>query len=380
MAVRGKYTKAQQKMVDDTNKAADKMVGWAKSPTRMVASEESIKNVGLSADSWNPLWHDDSYAMNTRWGDIIAFPFFQERFGMSMFAPQSTPDCGIQDYIYIGDDWELFKPVRPGDTYKVWRKRPSMEDITSLDSKGPLRFRCVVADVCHINQNDELVSTFKRYMQCTFHSEPAEKVVYMPASRYRYTMAELEYINRIINEEEIHGANIRYWEDVNVGDKLKPVEFGPSTTATNQLPGGAPFIPAREMVKREPWMFFQDPDTGVYHSAIEAHQSDYAAQLLGYDGAFHFGPLARNLLARLVTNWMGDDGFIRRFKFRHMNRTHIGDTVIGRGKVVNKHVENGEHLVDLALWLESIRGYVTEPAVATVSLCSKEAAYPYKWK
>ena len=44
MAVRGKYTKAQQKMVDDTNKAADKMVGWAKSPTRMVASEESIKN------------------------------------------------------------------------------------------------------------------------------------------------------------------------------------------------------------------------------------------------------------------------------------------------------------------------------------------------
>jgi hypothetical protein len=77
---------------------------------------------------------------------------------------------------------------------------------------------------------------------------------------------------------------------------------------------------------------------------------------------------------------MGDDGLMRRFKFRHMNRTHIGDTVIGRGKVINKRVEDGEYLVDLALWLENIRGYVTEPGVATVSLYSKETAHPYKWK
>lgn len=378
MAVCGQYTKAQRKMVDDTNKTADTLVGWAKSPTRMVATEEAIKNVGLSADYWNPLWHDNNYAMNTRWGSIIAFPFFQERFGAGMFSPQATPECGFKDYIYIGDDWEFFKPVRPGDTFRVWRNRPSMEDITSLDGKGPLRFRCVVTDLYHINQNDELVSTFKRFMQCTFHPEPAESVVYMPGSRYRYTKAELEYIDRIANEEEVRGANIRYWEDVKIGDEPRPVEFGPSTTATNQLAAGAPLIPAREAIKREPWMFVQDPDTGVYHSAIEAHQSDYAAQLMGYEGAFHFGPLARNLLARLVTNWMGDDGFIRRFKFRHMNRTHIGDTNIGQGRVVNKRIENGEHLVDLALWLENIRGYVTEPAVATVSLCSREA--PYKWK
>ncbi len=380
MAVRGKYTKAQKKMADDTNKEADMLVGWAKLPTRMMASEESIKNVGLSADYWNPLWYDDNYAAGTRWGGIIAFPFYQERFGAGMFSPQATPECGFKDYIYIGDDWEFFKPVRPGDTFKVWRKRPTMEDITSRDGKGPLRFRCVVSDLYHINQNDELVSTFKRYMQCTFHPEPVEHLVYMPGSRYRYTKAELEYIDRIIDEEEVRGASIRYWEEVKVGDVTKPVEFGPSTTATNQMAGGAPSIPAREAIRREPWMFTQDPDTGVYHSAIEAHQSDYAAQLMGYDGAFHFGPLARNLLARLVTNWMGDDGFMRSFKFRHVNRTHIGDTAIGRGKVVNKRVENGEYLVDLALWLENIRGYVTEPGVATVSLPSREAPLPYKWK
>jgi hypothetical protein len=46
--------------------------------------------------------------------------------------------------------------------------------------------------------------------------------------------------------------------------------------------------------------------------------------------------------------------------------------------VTNKRVENGEHLVDLEVWLENMRGNITEAAAATVSLCPKEA--PYKWK
>ena len=83
-------------------------------------------------------------------------------------------------------------------------------------------------------------------------------------------------------------------------------------------------------------------------------------------------------MGRLVTNWMGDDGFLRKFDWRHMTQSAVGDTLIGRGKVTNKRVEDSEHLVDLRVWLEDIRGYVTEASIVTVSLCSKEA--PYQWK
>ena len=56
----------------------------------------------------------------------------------------------------------------------------------------------------------------------------------------------------------------------------------------------------------------------------------------------------------------------------------LGDAIIGRGKVTNKRVENGEHLVDLDVWLRNMRGNTTEAASATVSLFSKKV--PYKWK
>lgn len=43
MAVRDVYSEAEQKMVDDTNKKAEELVGWVKSPTIMTATEESMK-------------------------------------------------------------------------------------------------------------------------------------------------------------------------------------------------------------------------------------------------------------------------------------------------------------------------------------------------
>ena len=138
-----------------------------------------------------------------------------------------------------------------------------------------------------------------------------------------------------------------------------------------------PLFPSREMRKRAPELFFFiDPATGVSHADVEWHFIDGNARFRGQRHAFHFGNFARQTMARLVSNWMGDDGFLKGFKWRHLARTAIGDSLIGRGKVVNKYKENGEHLVDLEVYLENLRGNITEAAVATISLFSKEAANP----
>jgi hypothetical protein len=56
-----------------------------------------------------------------------------------------------------------------------------------------------------------------------------------------------------------------------------------------------------------------------------------------------------------------------------LNNHPLGDTIFGRGKVKNKYISaNGEYLVDLDVWVETIRGYVSDVATATVSLISKE--------
>ena len=376
--VRGVYTKEEKAILEDWEKRADSAIGWHKMSREFVASKDSIQDMGLAVDFWNPLWHDDNYARNTRWGTIIAPPMYLERVkqgtGVSPTIPRSH---GYTGHYYLGEDWEFYQAVQPNDSFRVWSNKSQLVDVTSPDGNGPRTFTNLLQDLDIINQRDELVNKFKLYLEFFVLPEPPE-VKNKIKEEYRYTKEELEEIDRIANKEEVRGANIRYWEHVNTGDDIGKVILGP-TTLYDQLilyavRSEEPFIPAREVRKQAgplgPMMI--DPETNVTHIPIEWHFSRSQAQLNGEPQPFHFGAQARTLMARLITNWMGDDGFVRRFSWRHMVRTPVGDTVFCSGKVINKRVENGEHLVDLSVWQENIRGHVTEAAIATVSLLSKE--------
>ena len=93
MAVRGKYSDLEKKILEEFNKEADGRQGWAKpregvalmgfgvgvaeSPTVTAAA---IKQHASGVDPWNPLWNLEGYAFGTRWSTILAHPFFVERF------------------------------------------------------------------------------------------------------------------------------------------------------------------------------------------------------------------------------------------------------------------------------------------------------------
>ena len=81
-------------------------------------------------------------------------------------------------------------------------------------------------------------------------------------------------------------------------------------------------------------------------------------------------------MCRLITNWMGDDGFVCKFSWRHVWRTPVGDALLINGRVTKKYVANGEHLVDISAWCLNLRGTITDMATATVKLISKEDKYP----
>lgn len=380
MAVRGVYTEAEKKMLEIFNDDAAMMSGWSKglSP-RCFASAEAIKSVSKSLDCWNPLYNDEAYGADTRWGSIIAPLFYPESFCSIHYIPNAAPEVGFADHIYIGEDWDFFKPVCVDDKFRVWRRPSQMIDITALDGKGARRYKYIPNDVDCVNQNGELVCSMKQFLEYGFLPEPPRDLEAMP--EYVYTKEELELVERIINEEEIRGADIRYWEDVNIGDEPKPVALGP-TTVWDLISFNAGFmtgfVPMREIRKHAPWTLVLDPETGVTHADIEMHLSERVARIQGNPRMFVFGALARQLMARLVTNWMGDDGFIKRYSWRHLARTAVGDSLIGHGKVIDKRVENGEYLVDIEVWLDNLRGNVTETAVVTVSLLSKEDLFGWK--
>ena len=374
MAIRGVYNEAEKKMLSAWEKLGEGIVGWKKSLRMPVATETSIRNFANAADPWNPLWRDKKYAENTQWCGIIAPPFYLDANAQWPLFPPVPPDCGIFSGGWTGEDWEVFKQVHENDRFKVWHRKPTFIDLTDKDGHGPRKFGAIIHDCSIFNQRDELITNFKLYLDFSITPAPTEQDL---REEYTYTKEELEYIDRLYEGEEIRGAKVRWWEDVKVGEELKPVVYGPTTlwdeivyTIGRPEMDLLPVMALTKMSLLPAEMLMPDPVTGVTHHPLEFIH--YVSKKGAMRPAVNYGISTRQLMARCLTNWMGDDGFIKKFHWRHLGGFLIGDTGIGHGKVVGKRVENGEHLVDLSLWMDTLRGDTSFPAVATISLLSKE--------
>jgi acyl dehydratase len=73
-------------------------------------------------------------------------------------------------------------------------------------------------------------------------------------------------------------------------------------------------------------------------------------------------------LGHLVTNWMGDAGFLARLNVQVRRHNLIGDTTWCRGRVSGKEISNRRALVHLELRAENQRGETTAVGAAAVVL------------
>ena len=86
--------------------------------------------------------------------------------------------------------------------------------------------------------------------------------------------------------------------------------------------------------------------------------------------AYTLGVQQESAVAQMITNWMGDDGFLKVLDSQFRRPFYLGDTIWTKGKVVKKYIDNGEHLVDIEAGAESNRGWTTLLSKATVQLIS----------
>lgn len=393
------YTTAEQKMLDDTNIKADRITGWAKSE-KLRATEEWVKYWANAVDYWNPLFSDNEYAKNTRWRGVVAAPFFADRFGMpilmDMVANQGVGNWGGSN---DGGEIEFFLPIHIGDTFSIYNNRAVIKDITEGEGQRTFSITCS-SDL--YNQEEEVVCRATVYLTNGFSSGKDEGTGAVHAPReggappviepHTYTKDELTFIRQVEIEEEIRGRKVRYWEDVKIGDQPVPVITGP-TTVIDMIQFGAHNVlnyPPMRVIRTasDSKEVIVDPNTNVTHLQAEGH---YISLSGNSTPGIHYAVYGRSLMARLLTNWMGDDGFLRKFSWKNFaggeeitreidmlkdkefyHHEHIGDTLIAHGIVTGKRVENDEHLVDFIVWIENIDGQIGSAAKAVVRLCSKE--------
>lgn len=88
-------------------------------------------------------------------------------------------------------------------------------------------------------------------------------------------------------------------------------------------------------------------------------------------GQFDFGPQRVCWLSQIVTDWMGDDGTLRKLNASIRHPNVVGDTNTVYGDVTKKYVENGNHLVEVQVQNRNQSGLATAFGTATVELASR---------
>lgn len=135
----------------------------------------------------------------------------------------------------------------------------------------------------------------------------------------------------------------RYWEDVEVGEEIEGFTLDITLRrAFLQVSGSQDWYPA--------------------------HFDPAFARRAGHEDTFMNTGFLQAALVRLVTDWMGDNGFLKRLRFEMRRQQRPGDTMACRGRVTRKFTEEGVGGVDLDVWLENQREGITTPGWAVVML------------
>ena len=101
---------------------------------------------------------------------------------------------------------------------------------------------------------------------------------------------------------------------------------------------------------------------------IYFHMDDEAAKAAKQPGVFGMGNLRWAYVHNMLRDWVGDSGDVVEVELRYTGLNFKNDTLTTRGKVTRKYVENGEHLVELDVWVENQKGENTAPGRAIVRL------------
>jgi hypothetical protein len=115
----------------------------------------------------------------------------------------------------------------------------------------------------------------------------------------------------------------------------------------------------------------KDPETGEHRFRRDWHYEDHAARLFGVPYANAGGIHNEMVLVHIVTDWMGDDGFVKSMDSQDRRMNFLGEATWVKGRVARKFIEDGERLVELDVRAENQDGQVHTQAKVVVKLVAK---------
>ena len=364
-------------ITDEALAEAAALIGEPLRRTRMqwieTATRDAIRHFAWGIGDDNPRWLDLDYAAKTPAGGMTAPPCILYAVDSTIVAPKLP---GVQ-WIYAGTDWTWYDHIRLDDTFDVDVR------MTKQEEKSGRRFKRWAL------QTGEIAYTVDGRLICTALGHCARTPRLAPGAGGngaketppgRYTQDELLAIEEEILAEPRQGMTPLYWEDVEVGAQVPAVVKGPLTT-TDILAWYATFSGAQHYggahgdvvrYRRRHQDYHINPKTGAKDSAGRGHLEADTGRDVGMGGAYDIGPQRIAWAQHMLTNWMGDHGFLHKLNVTVSRPNLVGNTTWWRGIVTGKRREGAAAFVDLDVKAENQRGEVTAFGAATVALPTRD--------
>ena len=297
---------------------------WVRDVTR-----DAIRHFAWGVGDNNPLWIDPEYAAASHWRTTIAPPCFVYALDETTVAP------GYEDLTrdYRSAHWTWF------DVLTVDRSVQPQAFLlgeTSLDTG-------VIGQHGRVDYVDAQGVLVAQVRVTTERADPDTGRTSDPEPAY--DQQELESIEQTVLGERRRGGKTRYWEDIQVGERLDPLLKGP--------------VSIMDIVA---WC--------AATQGIPEPGSEFSEGGLESEGVT--GPQQVAWACHLVTNWMGDDAFLHRLEIDLDRAPGLGSTTTWTG-VVNRCWQQPQCcLVELELAASDRRDQRIGGGRAHVVLASRE--------
>ena len=145
-----------------------------------------------------------------------------------------------------------------------------------------------------------------------------------------------------------------YWDDVEVGMEIPPYQRVVTLMELNRY-------------------------AGANEEFVLIHMDrDYSQKVARLPDVIVMGNLKYAYLSNMMINWIGEEGTLKRLSAQYRGMDIPGPahstepTMICKGKVTKKYVQDDDHCVECEVWTETGAGQVTTPGSAIVILPTRD--------